>query len=83
MLYEFFRTQFEANNEMNDSLMGRKAGLRLGSLLALLAVWFLILLLGRFLWNNALVPLVPAVRPAQDIWQILGVSVLLSLLLGR
>jgi hypothetical protein len=40
----------------------------------------LLLLFGQFLWNNVLVDLVPAVKPAKSIFQILGLSILVSLI---
>lgn len=40
----------------------------------------LILFAGQWLWNNVLVSLVPAVKPAKSVWQILGLAVLISLL---
>jgi hypothetical protein len=39
----------------------------------------LILVVGKFLWNNVLVALVPAIKPAKSVWQILGLAVLISL----
>jgi hypothetical protein len=50
------------------------------SLLTLIVVLGLILLFGQFLWNNALVPLVPGVKPARSVLQILGLAILISLL---
>ena len=50
------------------------------TLLTLVVVLGLLLLFGQFLWNNALVPLVPGVKPAKSIFQILGLSILISLL---
>lgn len=41
----------------------------------------LLLVIGKFLWNDVLVKLVPAIKPADSIFQILGLSVLLSLML--
>jgi hypothetical protein len=40
----------------------------------------LLLLFGQFLWNHVLVDLVPAVKPAKSIFQILGLSILVSLI---
>ena len=46
-----------------------------------LVLWLVILaLVGKFLWNNAAVPLVPVLRKATSIWQILGLWVLTQLL---
>jgi hypothetical protein len=50
------------------------------SLITLVIMLSLILLLGKFLWNNVLTALVPAVRPAKSIWQILGLAVLIGLM---
>ena len=49
-------------------------------LVTLMIVYGLVLLLGKYLWNNVLVKLVPAVQPAKNIWQILGFVVLMSLI---
>jgi hypothetical protein len=51
--------------------------------IAIVLVVFLVLhlMLGKYLWNKALVPLVPAVKPASSVWQVLGVSVLLSIMI--
>ena len=47
----------------------------------LLVLWLVILaLVGKFLWNNAAVPLIPVLRRASSIWQILGLWVLTQLL---
>ncbi len=53
------------------------------ALITLLIVYSLVLLLGKYLWNNVLVKLIPAVQPAKDIWQILGFVVLMSLIFQR
>ena len=53
----------------------------LSALLTLLVMWILLLLVGKFLWNNALVPLAPnMVSKAKNIWQILGLCILIQLL---
>ena len=50
-------------------------------LLSFVIVNVLLLLLGRFLWNNYLVSAVTVVKPLKDIWQLLAISVLFKLLL--
>ena len=50
------------------------------SFLSVLIVLALILLLGKFLWNNVLCQLVTVVKPAKSVWQILGLAVLISLM---
>jgi hypothetical protein len=48
--------------------------------LTVLIVLSIILFAGKWLWNNVLHELVPAVKPAKSIWQILGLALLISLL---
>ncbi len=48
--------------------------------ITLVVMFLLILFVGKFLWNRVLVALVPAVKPAKSIWQILGLAVLISLM---
>jgi hypothetical protein len=46
-------------------------------------IWTLIVLfIGRWLWNTILIELIPGIKPITSIWQILGLSVLISLLTG-
>jgi len=52
----------------------------IGSLVAAILVFLLLLLFGQYLWNNALVPLVTVVKPAKSIFEILGVAILIALL---
>ena len=40
----------------------------------------LVLFIGKFLWNNVLHELVPAVKPAKSVFQILGLAILISLM---
>ena len=40
----------------------------------------LVLFVGKFLWNNILHELVPAVKPAKSVFQILGLAILISLM---
>jgi len=51
------------------------------ALLTLLIIWLILLIVGKYLWNNALVPLAPqSVKPASSIWQILGLCILIQLM---
>jgi len=50
------------------------------SILTLLIIFAIILLVGKYLWNNVLCELVPAVSPAKSVWQILGLAILIQLL---
>ena len=51
----------------------------LASILTIVVMIALILLAGKYLWNTVLVALVPAVKPAKSVWQILGLAILVSL----
>lgn len=48
--------------------------------LTIFVVLLLLLLVGKYLWNTVLVVLFPMVKPAKSIWQILGLSILLGLI---
>lgn len=50
------------------------------SFITLLILFALILFVGKYLWNEVLVSLVPGVKPAKSVFQILGLSILLALL---
>ncbi len=50
------------------------------ALLTLIVMMGLILLAGKWLWNTVLVALIPAVKPAKSICQILGLAILIGLL---
>ena len=64
----------------DTNAMGPSARSTIVTVITMVVVLGLILLFGQFLWNNALVPLVPGVKPAKSIFQILGLSILISLL---
>jgi hypothetical protein len=66
------------NNKTPDreKLTGKSV---LVSFLALVVIFVLLLLVGKLLWNSVLVDLFPFIKPAKSIWQILGLSILLSL----
>ena len=50
------------------------------ALVTLVVYVVLILLLGKWLFNNVLCKLVPAIKPASSVWELLGLMVLLHLL---
>lgn len=50
------------------------------SLITVLIIFALILLVSKYLWNNVLTALIPGVKPAKSVWQILGLAILISLL---
>ena len=68
---------FENSDIMPDSVKYHP----FAALITLLIMWVLVLLAGKYLWNNALVPLASqSVKPAKSIWQILGLCILLQLM---
>jgi len=50
------------------------------SFITMSIIFAVILFGGKWLWNNVLHELVPAIKPAKSIWQILGLAVLIMLL---
>jgi hypothetical protein len=56
------------------------ARVALVSFITVVIILALILFAGKWLWNNILLALVPGVKPAKSVWQILGLSILISLL---
>jgi len=68
------------NNKSIPELTKVTAKAAIVSFLTLLVVFILILLVGKYLWNIVLVELFPFVKPAKSIWQILGLSILISLI---
>ncbi len=68
---------FQGYGQADKSMTSRVA---LVSMATLLIMFALILLLGKWLWNTVLVALLPAVKPAKSVWQILGLAVLIGLM---
>jgi hypothetical protein len=56
------------------------ARMALVTFLTILILFFALLFVGKYLWNNVLHELVPAVKPAKSVWQILGLALLISLM---
>lgn len=40
------------------------------------------LFLGKWLWNNVLIEVIPGIKPIVNIWQFLGITFLITLLTG-
>ena len=51
-------------------------------MISLLITQLILLVLGRWLWNTFLVPAVENVKPLDSVWQLLGISILLKLLIN-
>ena len=78
--YAFAKTENFSNTSetgLSDISPGRIA---LVSLLTAGLMFAIILFAGKWLWNNTLVALVPALKPAKSVWQILGLAILISLM---
>ena len=59
--------------------LGKDVNLLVVFLLSLVPL-LLLLLIGKYLWNEILVQVVTVVRPVTSVWQILGLYVLLGLI---
>jgi hypothetical protein len=68
------------NNRPVPELEKLTAKQALVSFLTLLIIFILLLLVGKYLWNGVLIALFPFVKPAKSIWQILGLSILVGLI---
>jgi hypothetical protein len=53
------------------------------ALLAFLIALVIMSFVGKLLWNNVIVDLFSFARPARSIWQVLGLMLFVSLLLGK
>jgi hypothetical protein len=51
----------------------------LASLFAFMIAILLVSILGKYLWNEAVVELVSFARPARNIWQVLGLFLFIAL----
>jgi hypothetical protein len=73
-----------AGTMSNDTEVQQYSNAKMLSLfIALIIVYVIIALVGKFLWNNVVVDLISVAKPAKSIWQILGLAILMSLLMGR
>ena len=49
-------------------------------ILSFIIIELIVLLLGKYIWNNIVVDLISIARPVKNIWQIFGLSILIKLL---
>jgi hypothetical protein len=68
---------FQGFGDADTAMSSRAAFVAFMTMIVLFA---LILIVGKWLWNTVLVALVPAVKPAKSVWQILGLAVLIALM---
>ena len=53
------------------------------ALLAFLIALTIMAFVGKLLWNNVVVDLFSFARPARSVWQVLGLMIFVSLVLGK
>jgi|UniRef100_A0A6C0LQZ3 hypothetical protein len=73
-----FKISEPFENQTGMSALPFRAALVSG--ITLVIILGLLLLFGQYLWNNVLHVLVPGVKEAKSVWQILGISILIMLL---
>jgi hypothetical protein len=52
------------------------------AIIAFVLVVVILAFLGKFLWNNSIVPLLSVAKPATSAWHIIGLYVFASLMVG-
>ena len=83
------RANFVGNNNVGNNNVGNvEDGERNGKGMVVFVITMIIfliihLLVCKWLWSSVLIKLLPVVKPAQSVWQLLGLTVLLSLILGN
>jgi hypothetical protein len=85
MIHNFFHNlgRVIVHSSDDDSAKHRVTKDFLSAFIAWLIVVVIILFIGKLLWNDVFVKLVPGIKQAKSIWQILGLYILFSLLIGR
>jgi hypothetical protein len=63
-----------------SGLGGSPARLAFVSIVTVFIMLSLVLFAGKYLWNTVLVSLVPAIKPAKSVFQILGLAILIMLM---
>lgn len=64
-------------NERFDGMDMAKGSRALAAFIVFVIYIVIILLIGKFLWNAVLCKLVSIAKPADSIWQVLGLAILL------
>lgn len=82
LLESFYNKLLSNNNEHFNKNNNNKAELFLPMFLALLTTQLLLLLLGKFLWNNFLVSKIGGIKKLNSIFELFAISLLLRLLIG-
>lgn len=78
MMSLFSKDTFKSHNNHNDKHISTTEVI----FIAVFVIIYLILLIfvGKYLFNNILVKLVPGIKPVSSIWELIGLVVLLHLL---
>ena len=71
---------FDGDNNKAPELAKMSGKAALVGFITLIIIFFLLLVVGKYLWNEVLVVLLPFAKPAKSIWQILGLSILIALM---
>jgi hypothetical protein len=72
---------FSANPETpaNPAVTREVFAAFLSALVAFMVALLLVALIGKYLWNEAVVQLIAVARPARSLWQVLGLFLFLAL----
>ena len=82
LLQQVVKNSLEGFVNPENSSEKKNSYVQLAAVLITFFISLIILsLIGQLLWNNVIVDLFTCVRPAKDIWHILGLFVFVSLLL--
>lgn len=71
----------DSKKNVGTLVMGNHPAAELvGNLVITTLSFLVVLLLGEYLWNNILVKVTTIAKPAKNVWQVLGVMVLVKLI---
>jgi len=70
----------ENTKEGMNGISGWNGSEALAAFIVLIIIILFILIIGKFLWNVVLCKLLTIAKPADSIWQILGLTILLNLI---
>ena len=73
------KENFQLAGQSHNYLTGKNPFL---IIISLLLAEILVLFLGKWLWNNVVIHLVSSLKPAKSIWEILGLSILIKLIIN-
>jgi hypothetical protein len=83
LLTDSLKCGLSSTNEGLNGVQTPKWKDSLAVFIVLIIYVLIILLIGKFLWNLVLCKLITVAKPAESIWQILGLAILLNLLFFR